>query len=93
MPDNRTVQALDNAGKDREARRWGIIVSIDEDVHVRTFHPVRGRGVDGGLDISAVEVDGCAVGEIVEGTGEAEDVPEEGAGCGDLVDVEAGVYE
>ena len=45
------------------------------------------------MDVAAVEIDGGAGGEVVEGAGEAEDVPEEGAGCGDLVDVEARVYE
>ncbi len=45
------------------------------------------------MDVGAVEVDIGAGGDVVEGAGEAEDVPEEGAGGGDLVDVKAGVYE
>lgn len=45
------------------------------------------------MDVGAVEVDSGAGGDVVEGAGEAEDVPEEGAGGGDLVDIEARVYE
>ena len=45
------------------------------------------------MDVCAVEVDGGAGGEVVEGAGKSEHVPKEGAGCGDLVDVEARVYE
>lgn len=45
------------------------------------------------LDICAVEVDFRSSGEVVEGSGEAKDVPEEGAGGCNLVDVEARIYE
>ena len=51
------------------------------------------RSVDGGFDFWAVEINFSAVGEIIKGAGEAEDVPEERASCGNLIDVEALDYQ
>jgi len=58
---------------------------------VGALFPLFNRGVDGLLDVGAIEVDLGALGEVVEGAGEAEDVPEERAGSGDLVYVPAWV--
>ena len=91
MSDDRAVQALDDAWKYGEAAGRGIICVVDEDVDGCTFHPIDTWGVDRGLDVTPVEIDACTLGEVVEGTGETEDVPEKGAGGSDLVDVEAGV--
>lgn len=57
------------------------------------FGPFLQGRVDGALDVGAVEVDFRAGGEVVEGAWEAEHVPEQGTGGGDLVDVEAWVHE
>jgi len=83
--DDRAVEALDDGGEDGEAAGRGGVGAVDEDGCGGAFLPVCGGGVDRGLDVAAVEVDGCAGGEVVEGAGEAEDVPEEGAGGGDLL--------
>lgn len=90
MRNDRLIQPFNHGGQDREARGRGII--FFEDAR-GTFGPGAQGRVDGGLDVGAVEVDFRAGGEVVEGAGEAEDVPEEGAGGGDLIDVEAWVYE
>ena len=47
--------------------------------------------MDGGLDVRAVEIGGCAFGGVDELGGEGEDVPEERALLVDFVDVEAGI--
>lgn len=44
------------------------------------------------MNVSAVEVDCGSPGGIFKGTRKAEDVPEQGAGCGDLIHIEAGIY-
>lgn len=49
-------------------------------------------GVDGFLNVCAVEVDRSSSGGIFKGTRKAEYVPEQGAGCRDLIHVEAGIY-
>lgn len=85
--------ALDDRREDREGGGRRVVRAVYEDVGGSAFSPVGGRRVDGLLDVGAVEVDVCAVGHVVEGAREAKDVPEEGAGRGYLVDVEAGVYE
>lgn len=90
MRNDRFIQSFDHGGQDREARGRGIIFFQDAR---GTFGPGAEGRVDGGLDVGAVEVDFRPRGEVVEGAREAEDVPEEGAGGGDLVDVETGVDE
>ena len=47
------------------------------------------RGVDGLFDGGSIEVYGCSGRRVLERAREAEDIPEERAGCGDLVDVPA----
>lgn len=89
--DHGPVQALDDGGEDGEGRGNAVVGPADEDIGGGAFFPDLLRSVDGGLDVAAVEVDACAFGEVVERAGEAEDVPEEGTGCCDLVDVETGV--
>lgn len=44
------------------------------------------------MNVGAVEVDCRSSGDVIKRTRKAEDVPEQGAGCGDLVYVEAGIY-
>lgn len=94
VADDDVIRAFDDGGEDAEAGGGGGVGVVDEDGGVGAFHPVCVRGgVDGCLHVAAVEVDACACGHVVEAAGEAEHVPEEGAGCCDLVDVEAGVYQ
>jgi len=89
VADDDVVGAGDDGGEDGEAGGRGGVGAVDEDVGRGAFGPVGvGWGVDGGLHVAAVEVDGRAGREVVEGSREAEDVPEEGAGGGDLVDVD-----
>lgn len=91
MPDNSAIQTLNNRGQHTKARRRGIIRVVNKHIRAGTFRPFYGWGIDSSLHVRAIEVDRGAVGEIVEGAGEAEDVPEERAGGRYLVDVEAGV--
>jgi len=89
---NRPLILVDDAREDGvDARIAGV--AVGEDARARALLPsgVRG-GVDSVAHVRAVEVDFRAVGEVVEGRGESEHVPECWAGCGDFVDVEAGVY-
>lgn len=58
--DDRAVEALDDGGEDGEAGGGGVIGAVDEDRRGGAFLPVCGGGVDCGLDVAAVEVDGCA---------------------------------
>ena len=92
--DDGFVQALDDGGEDGEAAGRGLIRSsaFGED-GTAAFGPRHYGGVDGLLDVGAVEVDFCAGGEVVEGAREAKNVPEEWASSCDLIDVEAGVNE
>ena len=87
-----SVQALNDFREDGEAARGRGVAAADEDA-VCTFGPGHLGSVDGFLDVAAVEVDFSANWKVIERTGKAEDIPEERAGCGDLIDVEAGVYE
>ena len=74
--DDGSRQAFDDGGEDGEGG-WGAVVgSVDEDVGGGAFFPDLLGRVDGGLHVAAVEVDAGAFGEVVEGSGEAEDVPE-----------------
>lgn len=88
-----TFAALNDAGeRTSERSRWDAVVcAVDKDVVVCTLHPVGGGSVDSLLDVCAVEVDKSACGFITEGARESKDIPEEWAGCGDLVDVKARV--
>jgi len=88
---NRPLVLVNDAREDG-VDAWIAGVSIGEDAGARALLPSGVRGVDGVLHVRAVEVDFRALGEVVEGRGESEDVPEGGAGGGDFVDVEAGVY-
>ena len=92
MTDDGFVEALDDLWKDGETARRGFVAAINEDT-VGTFGPWHDWSVDGFLHVGTVEIDGGALWEVVERAGEAEDVPEEGAGGRDLVDIEAGVNE
>lgn len=92
--DDGAGEAFDDAGEDGEARGGGSVGAVDEDVGGGAFFPVLfGGRVDGFLDRGPVEVDFGVGGQVVEGAWKAEDVPEEGAGSRDLVEVEAGVDE
>lgn len=84
------LRPLNDAGQDGQRRRSAGVLPQHA---ASTLGPLLDRGVDGFLDVGAVEVDLCAGGEVVKGAGKAEDVPEVGW-CGeDLVDVEGGVDE
>lgn len=86
MHDDGAVEIVDDAGDDFVGGLWGGVGVEDA---VGAFGPGLDRGVDGFLHGGAVEVDLFACGQVVEGAGEAEHVPEERAGGGDLVDIEA----
>jgi len=59
--DDGAVEALDDGGEDGEAAGGGGVCAVDEDGGGGAFLPVcEGWGVDRGLDVAAVEVDGCA---------------------------------
>lgn len=66
------VVAFDDSGEDAECR--GRAVVVGEDVRVAIV-PGTYWGVDGLLDVCAVEVDGCSWWEVVPCSGEAEDIP------------------
>ena len=76
IPDHGFVQALNHTGEDGEGRWCTVVVTADEDVCGGTFFPDLLGSVDSGLHVAAVEVDASAFGKVVEGSGEAEDVPE-----------------
>ena len=76
ISDHGSVQALDDAGEDGEGGGCAVVVTVDENVCRGTFRPDLLGSVDGGLHVTAVEVDAGAFGKVVEGSGEAEDVPE-----------------
>lgn len=44
------------------------------------------------LNVGSIEVDCSSSGGIFKGTRKADNVPEQGAGSGDFIDVEAGIY-
>ena len=69
-------QALDHAGEDGEGGWCAVVGTVDEDVCGGTFFPDLLGSVDGGLHVTAVEVDASAFGKVVEGSREAEDVPQ-----------------
>ena len=73
---DRLIQTLNHAWQDRECGRWTVICVVDEDVFGSTFLPDLLGSVDRGLHVAAVEVDAGALGEVVEGAGETEHVPE-----------------
>lgn len=83
------VGAFDDAREDGDAR-WRRGVRVQD--AVGAFLPFLDRGVDRLLDVGAVEVDLGAVGQVVEGARETENVPEQRAGSGDLVDVKTRVH-
>ena len=56
-----------------------------------TLLPFLNRSVDSLLDVSSVEIDGGTFGQVVEASGETENVPEQRAGSSDLIDVETRV--
>ena len=91
--DDCAVEALDDMGQHRQtAGRRSVAIIADEHA-LATFLPLYDGCVDSFLHVGTVEVDLCAGGEVVEGAGKAENVPEQGAGSGYLVDVEARVDE
>lgn len=81
---------VDDIAEDGGAGRRGLVVIDEDGAAAGCPFPVQGR-VDGLFHVLAVEVDGGALGQVVEAAGEAEDVPQQRAGCSYLVDVEAGV--
>lgn len=81
---------LNDSWEDAEAGRWGVICVQHA---AGALSPWAYWGVDRLLDICAVEVDGRAFGDVIEGSREAEHVPEERAGGGYLVNVPAWVGE
>lgn len=93
VPDDRAVQALDDVGKHgKTGWRARIAAVAGKDVADGAFGPVGWRGVDSFLDVRPVEINFCSIRQVWDRSGEAQDVPEDGTGGGDLVDVEAGVY-
>lgn len=97
-PDDGVIRRFDHALQHAVLRgAQGLVagrgsgVAVAEDVGVGALHPVCRRGVDGRLDVAAVEVHGCPRGEVVARVDDAELAPEERAGVEDVVDVEAGV--
>ena len=88
VADEDVVRALDDAREDGHPGGRGGVGGEDA---VGAFLPFLLRRVDGGLHVAAVEVDVGAGRHVVEGAREAEHVPEQRAGGGDLVDVEARV--
>ena len=89
MHDHRPLALLDRVREDGERGREGP-VSAREDVDVGALGPGDVRGMDRRLDLWAVKVDGRL--GLEERAGEAEDVPENGPGVEDAVDVECWVY-
>ena len=91
VPDDCAVRALNHAWQHAQPAGRRIIRSIYKNIFVAALDPVGGWRVDSFLHVRAVEVDESTSGLVGDGTREAKDVPEEGAGGGDLVDVEAGI--
>ena len=89
MSDDCAVQFLNHTGKHWEGRIWGVLVRENA---IGAFLPRPNGGIDGFLHVGAVEVDCSSSGGVFEGTRKAENVPEQRAGCGDLIYVEAGIY-
>lgn len=80
-------------GAERVVRDALVVGGAAEDVGGRALVPVgTDGGVDGFLDVGAVEVDSGAGGKVVTVVDDAELGPEVRAGVEDVVDVEAGVY-
>ncbi|KAB8737527.1 hypothetical protein FH972_026486 [Carpinus fangiana] len=88
--DDGALQTLDGLRQDRQTRRQRGVGVKDA---VGALGPLLDGGVDGHLHVGAVEVDVGAGRQVGDTTGEAEDVVEQGAGGGDLVEVEARVDE
>ena len=90
MRDNGLPGSLDDAWQNRKSTRRRI-VGVEN--AVGTLHPVGRWCMDGGLHVRSIEIDGAPCREIVEGARKTEDVVEERAGCGYLVDIEAGISQ
>ncbi|KAL9043628.1 MAG: hypothetical protein Q9214_003193 [Letrouitia sp. 1 TL-2023] len=90
VADDRPIEPLNYAWQDAQPARQRIVFFQHA---AGALRPRLNRGVDGGLYVRPVEIDLCAFGQVVKGAGEAEDVPEQRAGGGDLVDVKARVDE
>ena len=71
VADDGAVEALDDARQDGEAAGRAIVRVVDEDVCGCTLLPINRWGIDSRLDVASVEVDACAVWEVVERSGEA----------------------
>lgn len=80
-------------GAERSISQALIIGRATEDVGAGALLPVGAGGVDYFLDVAAVEVDDFEGRDVVAWVDAAALAPEVGAGVGDVVDVEAGVYE
>lgn len=91
--DDDVVRTLNNVLQRAVQSRAGRLVALaDEDVDVGALGPVGADGgVDGGLDVGAVEVDLEARRLVVARVYDAEDGVGVRAGLGDVVDVEARV--
>ncbi len=85
--DDCPLETVDNAAEDG-IRRRGSILSKDT---TGTLLPHLLWSVDSLLDVGAVEVEGEALGDVVEATGETERVKEDGASSRHVVNIEAGV--
>ena len=84
------VEALDHPREDRERGGRGSVVSEHA---VGANGPRLQRGIDGFLHVAAVEVDFRPRWKVEERSREAKHVPKNGAGGGNLIDVETRVYE
>ena len=89
MSDDCAIQLLNHTGKHRQGRIGGVLVRENA---IGAFLPRLNGGIYGFLNVGAVEVDCGPSRGIFKGTRKAENVPEQGARCGDLIYVEAGIY-
>lgn len=88
VANDHVLRPVNHTGKDSCGRRERVVVSVYKD-RSGTLVPHHAWGMDGILHIRPVEVNGCAFREVVERSGEAEDVPEQGTSRCHLVDIEA----
>jgi len=93
VADDCSVQPFDDVRQHRKPARGAGIGPIPcKNIADGALGPVGRRGVDNFLHVAPVEVYLRAIRQVRYGTWETQHVPENGAGGGDLVDVEAGVY-
>lgn len=70
MADDDILRAVDDAWEHGHGRGKGVVVVVDEDGRVGTFAPVDQRRVDGKLYVRPVKVDGGALRQVLEASGD-----------------------